>query len=859
VQRVGTAKRFAADLTTFCGTRLRINHRVEQITKRLERVREIGDRLTGGGVRALARCLLRHVQHTGNRITGGGLRSLSRRTLAKSIRIAERQPFLQTVGRRMLQAFPRFSEYLYRLAYMPHAEAAASSLPDLADHSPSLPDLADHSLLTASLYKSAFGRPVGKGYLSSWEDKLRSGMSVEDLAGEFVASAEFQGLHGSSETVDIKYVTALYRNGLGRPPSLECLAYWLGEGEKGATRATVLTEVAGSNETRANVHSTIQAGMDYNQWVAVFDTISDADRAVIRSHIAGLPFRPLISVIMPIGATSGGLLYGSIVSVVKQLYPYWELFITGDALQASAVKPLLRDHTRDPRIHVNDTTALASGGIAAAMNAALESASGEFVTFLRPGDILAEHALYETVYAFGGNEQADVVYGDLDYVDSDGHRENPWFKPGWDPDLLLGQDYVNDLAVYRRILVESVGRLRTGFDGAEFHDLALRTTASTTADRVRHVPSILYHRLDVKHSVHEENALTNLRAIDASRRAVRYHLDAMGYANASIRPAPQLPSATRVVWDLPMPEPLVSVIIPTRDRADLLAQCVEGVLHRTDYSNLELLIVDNDSVELPTLTLFDELTEADKRIRILHYPGPFNYSALNNFAAREANGEVLLLLNNDISVIESGWLRELVSQAIRPDVGIAGAKLLYADERLQHGGIVLGPEGAIVHALRLAPRNDPGYFGQLALVRTLSAVTGACAAIRRSVLLEAGGFDEANLPVRFNDVDLCLRLGDYGYRVVWTPFAELFHLESASRGLDADPAKRTGFLREWRHLRKTWGNVLNLGDPFHNPNLLFSWERFEIPVWPRRSKPWREMGEQIIELRQHFGFVRDVK
>jgi GT2 family glycosyltransferase len=298
---------------------------------------------------------------------------------------------------------------------------------------------------------------------------------------------------------------------------------------------------------------------------------------------------------------------------------------------------------------------------------------------------------------------------------------------------------------------------------------------------------------------------------------------------------------------------LVSVIIPTRDRADLLAQCIEGVLHRTDYRNLELLIVDNRSIEPATLTLFDRLVREESGVRILRHPGQFNYSALNNAAAREATGEVLLLLNNDINVIESGWLREMVSQALRPDIGIVGAKLLYANEQVQHGGIVLGPGGAVAHVHRLAERNDPGYFGQLALSRTLSAVTGACAAIRRAVFFEVGGLDEVNLPVTFNDIDLCLRVGDYAYRVVWTPFAELYHTECASRGFDqANPAKRARFLREWEHMRKTWGSLLDSADPFHNPNLRYSWEGFEIPAWPRRRKPWRDLGEQVLNFQRHF-------
>jgi GT2 family glycosyltransferase len=223
------------------------------------------------------------------------------------------------------------------------------------------------------------------------------------------------------------------------------------------------------------------------------------------------------------------------------------------------------------------------------------------------------------------------------------------------------------------------------------------------------------------------------------------------------------------------------------------------------------------------------------------HPGPFNFSALNNAAAKQARGEVLVLLNSDVHVIDPGWLREMVSHAVRRDVGAVGAKLLYIDERVQHAGVVLGPVGQMTHLLRLSRRDDPGYGNQLALARTLSAVTAACLAIRSSVFLEVGGLDEKELHVAFNDIDLCLRLGDYGYRIVWTPGAELFHLESASRGPDDKPRLD----REWQHMRQTWGGLLENGDPFHNPSLLFEWNRTEIPSSPRSIKPWRRFAQGL--------------
>jgi glycosyltransferase involved in cell wall biosynthesis len=811
-----------------------MNYQVERTRSRRGLLRKMGDRLTGGGVRALLQRLFWHVRLTGNRLNGGGLRSLSRQMATKSLRVAVSKPFLRALGRSVLQPFPRFSSRVYRLA------------------TTSRPERSGYSLSVNSLYKMAFGRLADPKGLEGRIEQLQSGVSLEILAEELVNSAEFEARHGSTQSVDVKYVIALFRDGLGREPDLESLAQWVTKGKKGATRAQVLVALAKSDEALERLHpSGSDDRLPYSRWIALYDTIGNADRTAIRAHIAGLPCRPLISVIMPIGKIREVALRESLHSLVTQLYPYWELRLSVDVATESLLARILGDFlTQDRRIRITriDTQ---SGAIA--INAALDLATGEFVAFLRAGDVLPEHALYEVGFALGGAEQPDIVYSDHDKLNSEGQRSDPCFKPGWDPDLLLAHNYIGPFAVYRRTLVEEIRCLRPEFEGAEFHDLALRATAATTPDRIRHIPAILYHRHGGDRPIHSENTLPCLRAFAASRRAIRDHLDSHWNTKAVLEPAPQFPSATRVVWPLPEHPPLVSVIVPTRDRADLV-KCVEGVLHRTDYFNLELLIVDNGTIERATYSLIDRLTCEDSRIRILHVPGQFNYSTLVNAAARETNGEILILLDSDIDVIEASWMREMVSQALRPDVGIVGAKLLYANEQIQHAGIMLGPKGNVGHLCRLASKNDPGYFGQLALPRTLSAVTGACVAIRRSVFLEVGGFDEVNLSVAFNDVDLCLRLGDYGYRVIWTPFAELFHLKSETPKLEHDDL--TGRARQ--HLRNTWGLLLESADPFHNPNVLFAWDYHKIPAPPRRRKPWRDLGEQALSLQDIFDQAREL-
>jgi GT2 family glycosyltransferase len=295
---------------------------------------------------------------------------------------------------------------------------------------------------------------------------------------------------------------------------------------------------------------------------------------------------------------------------------------------------------------------------------------------------------------------------------------------------------------------------------------------------------------------------------------------------------------------LPAVPPLVSVIVPTRDRAALLAACAEGVLERTDYPAIEFLIVDNGSTEAATHALFSRL-RSDPRVRILPAPGPFNYSALNNHAAAEARGEVLLLLNNDIEVMADDWLRELVSHAVRPDVGAVGAKLLYTDGTLQHGGVITGVGGAADHYRLGVAREDTGYFGSLAMVREVAAATGACLALRRSVFEAVGGLDEANLAVAFNDVDFCLRIRAAGWRILWTPFAELYHLESASRGQDLTAEKAQRFARELGYLRRHWGKVL-MRDPFYNPNLELDGAADALAAVPRHQPPWAPFRQRKI-------------
>jgi O-antigen biosynthesis protein len=599
----------------------------------------------------------------------------------------------------------------------------------------------------------------------------------------------------------------------------------------------------GRSEGRQAIHAAadpdIRSEADpYTRWIEENETLDESDRLAIRAHIAALARRPLISIVVPVYNTDVRHLRAMIGSVLQQIYPYWELCLADDASTKSDVKEILSEFAQlDSRIKV--VIREINGNISLATNSALDVATGEFIALLDHDDLLAETALYEVAVEVDAHADADVVYSDSDSIDDSGRRFGPYFKTDWNPDLALGHNMVSHLGVYRRSLVEKIGRLRAGFEGSQDYDLMLRAADASTPRCIRHIPAVLYHWRRNATSPSFSDASSE-RCVVAARRAVREHLARNG-AHARIDVPPRTPFWLRVVYALPPERPLVSIIVPTQDRADLLARCVDGVLTRTDYEPLELLIVDNDSKKSETALLFARLTE-DPRVRIIQYPGNFNYSAMNNRAVQEARGEVIVLMNNDVDVISSLWLEEMVSHALRPEIGAVGAKLLLPDGRVQHAGVVLGVGHGAGHFFHLASREEVGPVGLLVLTRRVSAVTGACMAIRRSVYLETGGLDE-NFPVAFNDVDFCLRLGERGYAVVWTPFAELYHLESATRGKDHEDAKRLERLeRDAKLLQQRWAEALD-SDPFYNPNCSLAADF--APGFPsRRRQPWLKFKEQ---------------
>ena len=564
-------------------------------------------------------------------------------------------------------------------------------------------------------------------------------------------------------------------------------------------------------------------GGSYELWVEQYDTVDDATRRVITERLSGLARHPLISVVMPVYNPAEPHLRAAIESVTAQLYPHWELCIADDASTDPAVAGILAEYeAADPRVKV--VRRPENGHISAACNAALAMASGEWVTCVDQDDVLAEHALALAAEALDKHPQAGLVYSDEDKIDESGRRHTPFFKTEYDPVLLLGQNFMNHMTLLRRDLVTEVGGYREGYEGSQDWDLALRVSEKLGVGQVVHLPHVLYHW---RAHAGSTAALIAAKpyAVDAGARAVTEHL-ARTSRPGHVVPIPRS-GHNRVTWELPPDPPLVSIVIPTRD-GSTLQRCVDSLFAFTTYPRFEIFVIDNSSSALPTLQY---LRAQDSRVTVFRDEQPFNYSAINNLGVRRTSGDVICLLNDDTEVISGDWLSEMVGNLLQPGVGAVGAKLYYSDGRIQHAGIVLGILGVAGHSHRTFDRLDPGYFNRLHVAQSVSAVTGACAVVRREAWDAVGGLDEGNLPIAFNDVDFCLRLWEAGWRVVWTPHAELFHHESVTRGPDDGP-RASGFAREIHYMQRRWGPVLRR-DPWYSPNLSLDCEDFSL-AWPPR-------------------------
>lgn len=558
----------------------------------------------------------------------------------------------------------------------------------------------------------------------------------------------------------------------------------------------------------------------YDDWVKRYDTLTPADINSLEQRAASCPATPLISILLPVYETPECWLRRCLDSVLQQAYQHWELCIADDASPSAHVRKVLREYEkRDIRIHV--TYRSRNGHIAEASATALAMARGGYIALLDHDDELRPHALLEVAETIVAKPHVELIYSDEDKLDQDGRRCQPYFKPDWNPDLLLSQNYICHFTVIRTDRVRAVGGFRKGFEGSQDHDLILRCTEGLGGGQIHHIPKVLYHWRAIAGSTALERGAKDY-ASNAGALAVTDHLRRTG-ANATVSELAH--GHYRVHWPVPDPAPKVCLLIPTRDKVELLRRCIDSLLRRTRYRNFEIVVVDNQSSEPAALAYLDELGESGA-VKVLEYDAPFNYSAINNWAAAQCDGELLCLLNNDIEVISEGWLDEMVGNALRPEVGAVGALLYYPDDTIQHAGVILGLGGVANHAYVGKHAGYAGHGARALVAQNLSAVTGACLVVRRSVYEQVGGLDE-RLQVAFNDIDFCLRLVSAGYRNVWTPFAKLYHHESASRGVEDTEQKIRRFQDEAHFMEKTWGELLQ-HDPAYNPNFSLQETGFEF-------------------------------
>lgn len=569
---------------------------------------------------------------------------------------------------------------------------------------------------------------------------------------------------------------------------------------------------------------------DYQVWVDFYDDCSEKGVALALEAMPDISTTPRFSIIVPTYNTDTRWLRACVESVQAQTYPHWELCIADDASPDPQVWELIESLAAgDSRIKA--VRREHNGHIAAASNSALALATGSHIALLDHDDALHPLALAWCAVALDQNPRWRMLFTDEDKIDVEGTRSDPYFKSDWNPDLFLSQNCVCHLGVYERALIGEIGGFREGFDGAQDWDLALRASEAIASDQIGHVPKVLYHWRMIEGSTAlapGEKSYAHFAAL----RAIQDHFDRTG-TPAKVEEMPGYSGYYHIAHDIQEPQPRVSLLIPTRDRADLLRQCVDSILEHTTYRNYEIVILDNGSVEKETSAYFREL-EPRSNVRVLRYDAPFNYSKINNFGAANTVGEIIGLLNNDIEVISPDWLTEMVSHANRAEIGVVGAMLYYPNDTIQHAGVVLGIGGVAGHSYVGMPRGYPGDKHRAGLVQSISAVTAACAIVRRSVFEDVGGLDEA-LVVAFNDVDFCIRVRKAGYRNLWTPFAELYHHESASRGYENTPEKIERFKREERFMKSRWGLLL-AQDPYYNVNFSLTSAPFTL-AYPPRPQP----------------------
>lgn len=534
-------------------------------------------------------------------------------------------------------------------------------------------------------------------------------------------------------------------------------------------------------------------------------------------------YRPKISFVVPLYKTPEKYLRRLTESFQEQTYSNWELCFSDGSGAQSPLTELLKELTaKDNRIkYVSHEEPLQ---ISENTNSAIEIATGDFIAFADHDDELTPNALFECVKAINEKPQTLVIYTDEDKMSMDGHKFfQPHFKPDYNPDLLCTVNYICHLFVVSRKVIEKVGGLRSEFDGAQDYDFVLRCVEAVKDEEICHIPKILYHWRCHEDST-AENPESKLYAFEAGRRAVQAHYERTGIRAEVFKGEYLGLYRTKFIRDH---DPLISIIIPNKDHIDDLKRCMESIEQKSTYKNYEYIIVENNSTDSATFEYYKKLEAENPKVRMVYWDGVFNYSAINNYGASFAKGEYLLLLNNDTEIINPDCLEELLGYCMRKDVGAVGARLYYEDDTIQHAGVVIGFGGIAGHCFVQQKRGTTGYCHRIICAQDYSAVTAACMMVKKSAFDAVGGLSE-ELAVAFNDIDFCMKLRKAGYLIVYNPYAELYHYESKSRGLEDTPEKVARFNKEIATFEKKWPEILENGDPYYNPNLTLKSQDFSL-------------------------------